>query len=303
MLNRIRLILEMIKFSHTLFALPFALLSAVMAWTLGAHEEPPRAWRWQELLGILLCMAAARSVAMAANRLADRRFDAVNPRTATRHLPQGMLSVGAVAAFAVCSAAMFVASTLLFLPNWLPLALALPVLALLVAYSYTKRFTSWSHFWLGAALMLAPVSVWIALRGDVLPHTPTDIIPAIVLGAAVMLWVAGFDVIYACQDAAFDRQAGLHSVPARWGVRVALRIAVVCHLGMIGLLVLLPYAAPQLGLGWIYAAGVAAVALLLTYEHALVRPDDLARVNVAFFHVNSIVSVGLLVMTSVDLWT
>jgi 4-hydroxybenzoate polyprenyltransferase len=293
----------MIKFSHTLFALPFALLAAVMAWTMGAHEQPVRAWRWQELLGILLCMATARSVAMAANRLADRRFDAANPRTATRHLPQGILSAAAVWLFAAACAAAFVASTLLFLPNWLPVALSVPVLLLLVAYSYTKRFTSWSHVWLGGVLMLAPVSVWIALRGEVLLHTPTDIAPALVLGAAVLLWVAGFDMLYACQDASFDRQAGLHSVPARWGVRAALRIAAVFHLGMIGLLIALPFAAPKLGLGWIYLAGVAAVSLLLIYEHALVRPDDLARVNVAFFHVNSVVSVGLLVVTTVDLWT
>jgi 4-hydroxybenzoate polyprenyltransferase len=301
MLVRLRHILEMIRFSHTLFALPFALLAAVMAWTAGARTDPPIAWRWQDLLGIVLCMVAARSAAMAFNRIADWRLDAANPRTTRRHIPAGMLSVASVTTFAVASAIAFVASTLVFLPNRLPVYLALPVLAFLLAYSYTKRFTAAAHFWLGAALMLAPVSAWIAIRGQQVIANPADLLPAAVLGGAVLLWVAGFDIIYSCQDVDFDRAAGLRSVPARLGVAAALRVAAVCHLGMIALLVALWWVFPPLG--WIYGAGVAAVALLLVYEHSLVRPDDLDRVNVAFFQVNAVVSIGLFLVTSLDLLT
>jgi 4-hydroxybenzoate polyprenyltransferase len=300
--RRLRLILEMIRFSHTLFALPFALLAAAMAWAADAASEPPRPWRWQDLLGIVLCMVAARSAGMAINRLADRQIDAANPRTAMRHIPAGLLSAGSVAIFAIACSAAFVAATLLFLPNRLPLYLSLPVLAILAAYSYTKRFTSLSHFWLGLSLMLAPVSAWIAIRGEILLDNPADILPAVVLGGAVLFWVAGFDIIYACQDVDFDRKAGLNSVPARLGVRNSLRLAAVCHAAMIALLAVLPSVATQLSLGWIYLAGIAAVALLLVYEHALVRPDDLSRINQAFFNVNAIVSLGLLAIGVLDLW-
>jgi 4-hydroxybenzoate polyprenyltransferase len=292
-MQRLRLILEMIRFSHTVFALPFALLSAVMAWTLGAHAEPPVTWRWRELAGIVLCMVFARSAAMAFNRLADRRFDAENPRTSIRHLPAGLLSVASVTAFAVACALAFVAATLLFLPNRWPLYLSLPVLAFLLGYSYTKRFTSLAHFWLGAALMLAPVAAWIAVPGE-LAWAP------FVLGGAVLLWVAGFDIIYACQDVDYDRSRGLRSVPARLGVASALRLAAVCHLGTVALLFLLPVVYPLLGA--IYLTGIVAVALLLVYEHWLVRPDDLTRVNVAFFNVNAIVSIGLFVVGALDLY-
>ena len=298
MFARLRQILEMIRFSHTLFALPFALLAGVMAWSRGARGEPPTAFRMRELVGIVLCMAAARSAAMAFNRIADWRIDAANPRTATRHIPAGALSVSGVTLFAVGCSAAFVAATLLFLPNRLPLYLSLPVLAFLLAYSFTKRFTAAAHFWLGAALMLAPVSAWIAIRGAQVLERPADLLPAVVLGGAVLLWVAGFDIIYGCQDVEFDRQAGLHSVPVRLGVAGALRLAAVLHLGMVVLLALLPVVYP---LGWIYAAGVAAVALLLAYEHYLVRPDDLSRVNVAFFQVNAVVSIGLFAVGSLDL--
>jgi 4-hydroxybenzoate polyprenyltransferase len=300
--RRVRLILEMIRFSHTLFALPFALLAAVMAWTADARGEPVRPWRWQDLLGIVLCMVAARSAGMAINRLADRKIDASNPRTAQRHLPAGLLSVSSVALFAVACSAAFFAATLLFLPNRLPLYLSVPVLGVLAIYSYTKRFTSLSHFWLGLSLMLAPVSAWIAIRGEVMFGDPWDVLPAVVLGGAVLFWVAGFDIIYACQDVDFDRQAGLNSVPAQLGVRGALRLAAACHVVMIALLACLPIAATQLSLGWIYGAGVILVALLLIYEHALVRPDDLTRVNQAFFNVNAVVSIGLLAVGVADLW-
>ncbi len=299
MFARLRQILEMIRFSHTLFALPFALLAAVMAWTAGARSEPPIPWRWQQLVGIVLCMVTARSAAMAFNRIADWRLDAENPRTAKRHIPVGALSVASVVAFAVASGSAFVACTLLFLPNRLPLYLSLPVLAFLLTYSYTKRFTAAAHFWLGAALMLAPISAWIAIRGQQVLNHPADLLPAVVLGGAVLLWVAGFDIIYACQDVDFDRAAGLHSVPARWGVARALRLAGACHLGMVVLLAALPWVYPPLG--WIYGLGVAAVALLLVYEHWIVRPDDLDRVNAAFFQVNAVVSIGLFLVASLDL--
>lgn len=288
MLRRLIHILEMIRFSHTLFALPFALLAAVMAW----HQPPRIEWRLRDLVGILLCMVFARSAAMAFNRIVDRDVDAENPRTRMRHLPAGLLGVGTVVAFTVVCAAAFVASTLLFLPNRWPLYLALPVLAFIGGYSLTKRFTVLAHFWLGAALMLAPVAAWIALRGELAW-------PPIVLGGAVLLWVAGFDIIYACQDVEFDRARGLHSVPAWIGIPAALRVAAACHLGMLVLLAVLPLVYPPLG--WVYLTGIAVVAVLLVYEHWLVRPDDLDRVNLAFFHVNAVISVGLLFLGVVDL--
>lgn len=294
MLRTVRHLLEMIRFSHTLFALPFALAAAVMAWQHRGRVRPGEPFAAAELLGIVLCMLFARSAAMAFNRLADRHLDARNPRTAGRHLPAGILGVRTVAVFAAVSSVAFVLSTLLFLPNPWPLRLSLPVLAFLLAYSATKRFTWLSHAWLGAALMLAPVAAWIAVLGLV------DLAAPLVLGGAVLLWVTGFDIIYACQDYQFDVQAGLCSVPARFGVPAALRIAAACHLGMVGLLAALPVAYPPLG--WIYYCGVAAIGLLLAAEHALVRPDDLRRVNLAFFHVNAVISVGLLAVTALDLW-
>jgi 4-hydroxybenzoate polyprenyltransferase len=281
----VRRILEMIRFSHTLFALPFALASAVLAW----HGKA-EGFSWLELTGVLLCMVFARSAAMAFNRLADRHIDAVNPRTSGRHIPSGQLSVAAVWTFTVVCAAAFFASTALFLlaepPNPWPIYLAAPVLVFICAYSYTKRFTSLAHFWLGASLLLAPLAAWIAIRGmDELE------IPG-VLGLAVFFWVAGFDVIYACQDVDFDRQARLSSIPVRLGVRAALRLAAICHLAMVALLLVLHgLAAPPLGT--IYLCGVAIVTVLLIYEHSLVRPDDLSRVNQAFFRVNAVISMGL----------
>jgi 4-hydroxybenzoate polyprenyltransferase len=291
MLTQTRRLLEMIRFSHTLFALPFALLSAALAW----HREG--VFRTLDLAGILLCMVFARSAAMAFNRLVDRRIDAANPRTATRHLPAGTLGVPAVVAFTLLCSAGFVASTLLFLlrepANLWPLYLSGPVLVFLCVYSLTKRFTALAHFWLGASLMLAPVSAWIAIRGLVDLDTPFWI------AGAVFFWVAGFDILYACQDADFDLKARLHSVPAMLGVRNSLRVALLCHVVMLAVLGGLYATTPELGpvflVGWI------AVALLLAYEHWLVRPDDLTRVNQAFFQVNVIVSVGLFVLVLVEL--
>jgi 4-hydroxybenzoate polyprenyltransferase len=288
----IRHLLELIRFSHTLFALPFALLAAVMAWQLTP-------FRWFDLLGILACMITARSFAMGKNRLADWKFDASNPRTVGRHLPAGILSASVVASFVAACAIGFVASTLLFLPNRLPMFLSVPVLAFLAGYSYAKRFTSFSHFWLGTALALSPVAAWIAIRGETVLSNPVDLLPALILAGAVLTWVAGFDIIYACQDYDADIQAKLHSVPAQFGIPGALRIAAACHMLTIVFLACLPLVYPLFG--WIYWAGVAAVAVLLIYEHFLVRPDDLSRVNAAFFNVNAVISLGLFAVGSLDL--
>jgi 4-hydroxybenzoate polyprenyltransferase len=287
----------MIRFSHTLFAMPFALLAAVMAWAAEGPWFARVTFRWTDVAGILVCMVAARSAAMAFNRLADRRLDAQNPRTQNRHLPSGVLSVAGVAVFTVVCSLGFVAGTLLFLlrtpPNWIPLAASVPVLLFLMGYSFAKRFTALAHWWLGAALALSPLAAWVAIRAEVFSWPP------IVLGAAVALWVAGFDIIYACQDYAFDVSRGLHSVPARFGVRAALRMAAACHLGMVIVLAAMPLVYPQFGA--VYWAGIAGIAVLLIYEHSLVRADDLSRVNQAFFVVNAVISIGLLAVGVIDL--
>jgi len=283
-------LLEMIRFSHTIFALPFALLSAVLAW----QDER---FRIADLVGILLCLVFARSTAMAFHRLVDRDIDALTPRTASRHLPAGTLSLRAVILFALACAIGFVASTLLFYfrvpANPWPLYLAGPVLVVICAYSLTKRFSILAHFWLGASLMLAPLAAWIAIRGMV------DLAAPGIVGLAVFFWVAGFDIIYACQDADFDRKAKLSSIPARLGIARSLKLAMFCHLLMVVMLVLLHFAYPRLGT--LYLVGVAAIAVLLAYEHSLVRPDDLSRVNRAFFQVNAVISVGLLILVIVQL--
>jgi 4-hydroxybenzoate polyprenyltransferase len=290
MWKHIRSLLELIRFSHTIFALPFALTGAALAW-----KRPP-GFQFGQLIGILLCMVFARSAAMAFNRLVDRRFDAANPRTAARHLPAGLLTPAAVWMFtAVCSGG-FVLSTTLFLAygNPWPAYLAVPVLLFIGAYSYTKRFTALAHFWLGTSLMLAPVAAWIAIRGL------TDLAEPALLGGVVLFWVAGFDILYACQDVDFDRSAKLRSVPAVLGVPAALRLALASHVVMLGLLVALYFAARP-DLGAIYLSGVGGVALLLAYEHWLVRPDDLSRVNQAFLQVNGIISVGLFAVVVLQL--
>jgi 4-hydroxybenzoate polyprenyltransferase len=285
-------ILEMIRFSHTLFALPFALLAAAMAWGLNARNKPPVPFRWLDLLGILVCMVAARSAAMAFNRLADRQLDALNPRTKMRHLPTGVLSVGGVRNFTILCSLGFILATLLFLPNWIPLAASVPVLLFLFGYSYAKRFTLLAHVWLGVALALAPSAAWVVLRAEIAW-------PPLVLSTAVALWVAGFDMIYACQDYAFDVAMRLHSVPARLGVAASLRLAAACHFVMLALLAIMPWIYPPFGT--IYLTGVAVIGLLLVYEHWIVRPDDLSRINRAFFQVNAVVSLGLLAVGVAEL--
>jgi 4-hydroxybenzoate polyprenyltransferase len=263
--------LEMIKVEHSIFALPFALTGAMLA--VGGWPS------WRQIFWLIVAMVGARSAAMTFNRIADREFDARNPRTKARALPAGHLSLRFAVGFTVAAAA------LLVLAAWElnPLAFKLsPVaLALLLLYSYTKRFTLLSHVVLGACLGLSPVAAWIALRGDVSASV-------ILLGVAVTLWVAGFDMIYACQDVAFDRYMELHSVPKRFGVAVALYASATLHVLMLGLLVLV---ALMSGLGWIALGGLVAVAALLAYEHLLVKPSDLSRVNAAFFTVNGYISI------------
>lgn len=275
--------LQLVRFSHTVFALPFALISALLAW----KNEP---FRWLDLIGILCCMVFARSAAMAFNRYVDRDLDALNARTANRHLPAGTLSPNAVLVFIVLTSVGFVASTLFFLPNLLPLYLSIPVLAFLFGYSYAKRFSMWCHYWLSAALMLSPIAAWIAICG-------TIDWPPVMIAAVVFFWVGGFDIIYACQDADFDQSQKLHSIPTRIGIRNALRVAMFSHLLMAGCLIGLWYSA---SLGFVFLAGCLAVIVLLIYEHSLVRPEDLSRVNLAFFHVNSVVSLGLLAVSVID---
>ena len=266
---------RMIRFSHSIFALPFALASAAVA--TGGRVP------WRELPWIVVAMVGARSAAMGFNRLADADIDARNPRTALRELPTGRLSRREVWLFVLLSAAALVGASAMLNP----LCLALSPLALLIVlgYSYTKRFTSLSHLVLGLALGIAPVGAWLAVRGRF------DTAP-VVLALAVLAWVAGFDTIYACQDVEFDRREGLRSLPARLGVPRALLVARVLHAAAVALLATLYVLVP---LHPVYLAGVAAVAALLVYEHSLVSPDDLSRVDAAFFAVNGWISVGYLV--------
>jgi 4-hydroxybenzoate polyprenyltransferase len=268
---------RMIKFSHSVFALPFALTSMALAAADGV--------RWTQVGWILVAMVGARSAAMGFNRLADHAIDARNPRTAGRELPRGLLSRAEVWAFVIVSAAALVLAAGML--NRLCLWLSPVALAIVFVYSYTKRFTSLSHLVLGLALAVAPVGAWLAVRGSF------DAVP-ILLGLAVLFWVAGFDTIYACQDVDFDRQEGLRSLPARLGVRNALRVARVFHGLAVALLLSLYWLA---ALHPLYLAGVAGVAALLLYEHSLVRHDDLSRVDIAFFTLNGWISIGYFAVT------
>ncbi|MFM1902670.1 MAG: 4-hydroxybenzoate octaprenyltransferase [Planctomycetota bacterium] len=299
-LGRLGTYLELVRFSHTIFALPFALMAALIAFRAEDDSFITTRLFGLRMLGILACMVTARTAAMAFNRLADRTIDAQNPRTANRHLPRGDVSPRDVLLLVVASSIGFVAATLLFLPNWLPLVLSLPVLAWLLGYSFAKRFTSLAHLWLGAALGFAPIAAWIALRGEIVLHDPADLLPAVILGLAVTTWVAGFDIIYACQDADFDAAQGLHSMPARLGVARALARSKWLHVATLLLLACLPPAVPALG--WIYWAALAAIAALLAWEHALVRPNDLSKVNQAFFTANATIGLLLLAAIGLDLW-
>ena len=300
MIAKLREMLELIRFSHTIFAMPFACIAAVMAITLPLPDGTNVSLGSRQIIGIVLCMVFARSAAMAFNRLADHKIDAANPRTQARHLPRGAVSRFQVWVFTFVCCVGFILSTSLFLPNRLPLFAAVPVLLFLLGYSFAKRFTAAAHLWLGVALSLAPICVWVALRGMDPEGLLADLMPALILALAVATWVAGFDIIYACQDADFDKEAGLQSIPSRLGVPGALRLASWFHAATWVSLCLLPAAVPQLRLGWIYAIALSIIAGLLVYQHRIVRPDDLARVNVAFFNVNAIISVLLLLATSID---
>lgn len=280
-------VLEAIKFQHSIFALPFALTGALLALRGSNLTGTDIAWKFA---WIIVAMVAARSAAMAFNRLADTRIDARNPRTASRALPSGKLSKQFTIGFVALSCAVFVAAAAQL--NTLCLKLSPFVLALALGYSFTKRFTVFSHLVLGAVLGIAPAAAWIAIRGDI----QADIF---LLSAGVMLWTAGFDIIYACQDAEFDRAEGLRSLPSRFGVARSLTISRVLHAGMI---LLLAAAWQALGLGVLGLLGVLVVAGLLVYEQSLVRADDLSRVNAAFFAVNGWVSVLFLVFWAADIW-
>jgi 4-hydroxybenzoate polyprenyltransferase len=271
LLHNLRLTLEMIKWEHSIFALPFALCGAVLA-ANGLPAVHQVAW-------IIVAMVATRSAAMAFNRLADVSMDAANPRTRTRALPARELTPQFVSSFVVVSCAIFVfaASQL----NRLALLLSPVALAVVLLYSYTKRFTRWSHLVLGLALGIAPSAAWIAVRGTLDPRI-------LLLTAAVTFWVGGFDVLYSCQDYDFDLETGLHSVPRYCGIAKALWIARLFHLLMLLLLVALVFV---FGLGKLAVAGIVVVALLLIYEHSLVSADDLSRLNAAFFTMNGVISV------------
>ena len=267
--------LAMIKFEHTLFALPFAFLGAVLA----ANGLPT----WPQVLWITLAMVGARSAAMTFNRIIDRDIDAKNPRTAGREIPAGKLSVGFAWVFLYISIGLFLLAS--YSLNWLTFALSPVALIVVLGYSYAKRFTVFAHLLLGLALAISPSAAWIAVRG-----TLNDELP-ILLSLLVLMWTAGFDVMYACQDFEYDRRSGLHSIPARFGIANSLWIARLFHLQAFIVLMIVYLVS---GLGWLALAGVIAVGVLLLYQHTLVRSNDLSRMNAAFFTTNAFVSVILL---------
>jgi 4-hydroxybenzoate polyprenyltransferase len=282
---------DMVKLSHSIFALPFAVMAAFLA---GRNIEGVGHPTWTQMLLVIVCMVGARSVAMTFNRIVDAEIDARNPRTSSRPLPAGALSRSAAFVFLGLASALFVGGCLafykLFANPW-PVVLSLPVLLFLCGYSYTKRFTKWSHLYLGTAIGFAPIASWLAI------HPESCGLSAFMLAGAVTLWIAGFDIIYACQDIESDRREGLFSLPSRLGPRRALLVARAFHVLVVGLLCGLAVVA---NLGWFYMAGVFFVAALLTIENALVTPTDFSRVNLAFFTINGVVSVVLGVLAILD---
>jgi 4-hydroxybenzoate polyprenyltransferase len=282
----IRDFMELIKFEHTIFALPFAYLGMLLA----ANGFPSL----REFVLITIAMAAARTVAMGTNRLADRWIDARNPRTADRPIISGTITTRTV------WAGTLIAAIALAFTAWalgpLPFRLLPGAFLFLVGYSFTKRFTWLSHFILGFTDGLAPMGAWAAIRGSVFS---VEDLPAWILLAIVTLWIGGFDLIYACQDVAFDRREGLHSIPARFGIPFALRLSIVSHLLTMLLLIWLGVLT---GLGWPYWIGLALVAALLSWEHLLVHPDDLSKINLAFFNINSYISITLFLSILVSLY-
>jgi len=275
LLRQLRETAEMIKISHSVFALPFALAAAALAMRLSGG------WSWGLGGRVVFCAIAARTAAMAMNRLVDARIDAENPRTAGRALPAGRVGTGFVRAVVVAASALFVLGA--WSLNRLCLLLSPVALLWILGYPYAKRFTLLCHFWLGAALALAPVGAWLAVVGAF--HAMAT---PLLLGGGVLLWTAGFDLIYACQDCEHDREAGLHSVPARLGIARTLHLSSLLHLLSVLLFALLPFSTPHIGA--LYAGGLAVAAALLVYEHRIVQPHDLSRVDLAFFTLNGCVS-------------
>ena len=273
--QKLKTTLTMIKFEHTLFALPFAFLGAILA----ANGLPTG----RQMLWITVAMVGARSAAMTFNRIIDRDIDAANPRTAGRELPSGKLSVGFAWVFLYVSIGVFLLAS--YSLNWLTFALSPVALICVLGYSYAKRFTSFAHLILGLALAISPSAAWIAVRGDLRDEVP------ILLSLFVLIWTAGFDVLYACQDFEFDRKAGLRSIPARFGIKNALWIARLFHVQAFIVLLLLWLAT---GLAWVALVGVVAIGALFVYQHTLVKANDLSRMNAAFFTTNAFVSVILL---------
>ncbi|MBM3765801.1 MAG: 4-hydroxybenzoate octaprenyltransferase [Acidobacteria bacterium] len=285
--QRLQMTLDMIKFEHSIFALPFAMTGAMLAWRNAGFPVEGFGWK---LCWIVVAMVGARSAGMAFNRILDADIDGRNPRTKMRHIPAGLLSAGFAWGFLIgMSALFFLAAGML---GDLCLKLSPVALGIVLAYSYTKRFTSWSHLVLGFALGIAPAAAWIAVTGSLDPRI-------LWLTAAVTFWTAGFDIIYSCQDFAFDNEAGLHSIPKRMGIAAALRLSRVLHLAMLVCLVML---LQSFAVGTIGAVGIAMVAGLLVYEHSIVGPNDLSRVNAAFFAVNGYVSVLFFVFWAADVW-
>jgi 4-hydroxybenzoate polyprenyltransferase len=274
MASRVRTVLEMIKFEHSVFALPFALVGALLAARATTHSWPTL----RQILWIIIAMVSARTAAMTINRIVDLRYDKENPRTRTRALATGALTVSFAWTFTLIAIALFFVAT--WQLNALALELAPLALAILFFYSYTKRFTNWSHLFLGFALGISPAAAWIAVTGSLDWRM-------LILCAAVTLWVGGFDVLYACQDVQFDSEAGLFSVPKKFGIANALVISRFMHAGVV---VLLTWLAFSLGLPWPAWAGIAVVAALLGYEHSLVKANDLSKLNAAFFAVNGYIS-------------
>ena len=280
MLNKIKIILEMIKFEHTIFALPFAFTGALLA----ANGLPS----WRTIIWITVAMVGARSAAMGFNRWADRRFDAENPRTKERALPRGLVTPFQVVIFTALSSAVLIFAA--YMLNPLSFYLSPVALATLFFYSYTKRFTFLSHAFLGLAICLAPVGSWIAVSGKIAS-------PALVLGGAVLFWLLGFDILYALQDIEFDKKAGLYSIPQRFGIRRALLISRTAHAITIGALFWL---SSLLSLGWYYLAGIFIALCLIVYEHSLIKEDDLSKLDLAFFNMNGYISVTIFVFTLLD---
>ena len=281
MFAKLSVIFADIKIQHTIFALPFAIMSAFIA----AKGLP----QTEKIIWIVVCMVGARSAAMAFNRVLDARFDAKNPRTQDRALPAGRVDIRSYWLFLIVSSAIFI-----FAANMLnSLAFYLSPVALLIVffYSFTKRFTAYSHFWLGLAIAISPVGAWFAIRVEIS-------FSSLILGAAVIFWLVGFDILYSCMDVEFDRSSGLKSIPQKFGIENALRIAFASHGVMVLFLLGLLLFVGQLGV--LYSIGVVVVAILLFYEHSLVRPDDLSRINIAFFNINGIISLGLMVFVIID---